>query len=131
MQLSLYCYKAIVRSVYDGDTCTVDIDLGLKTWVHKEKLRLSRINTPELRGEEREAGLVARDYLRDLIVNKEVLIQTIEDKEGKFGRYLAEIWSMQPSGQWVNVNDLLIKEGYARYYQDIPRTVSVDLNEVF
>ena len=26
---SLYYYRAIVVSVYDGDTCTVDIDLEL------------------------------------------------------------------------------------------------------
>ena len=103
MQISLYCYKAKVVSVYDGDTCTVDIDLGLKTWVRGEKLRLSRINTPELRGDEREMGLLARDYLRNLIDGKDILLQTIADKEGKFGRYLAEIWLFS--------RDLVIKSG--------------------
>ncbi len=50
MNNKLYNYKAVVKSVYDGDTCTVDIDLGLGTWVHGEKLRLYRINAPEVRG---------------------------------------------------------------------------------
>ncbi len=53
MKENLYHYRAVVVSVYDGDTCTVDIDLGLNTWVRGEKLRLYRINAPELRGSER------------------------------------------------------------------------------
>jgi micrococcal nuclease len=36
MDAGLYHYRAIVRSVYDGDTCTVDLDLGLHTWVNGE-----------------------------------------------------------------------------------------------
>ena len=47
---SLYHYRSIVVSVYDGDTCTVDIDLGLNIWTLREKIRLIRINAPELRG---------------------------------------------------------------------------------
>ena len=47
MDAGLYRYRALVRSVYDGDTCTVDIDLGLGCWVHGEKIRLYRINAPE------------------------------------------------------------------------------------
>ena len=81
METSLYHYKAVVRSVYDGDTCTVDIDLGLGTWVHGEKLRLYRINAPEVRGVEREAGLRSRDFLRGQIDDREVYIQTIKDKK--------------------------------------------------
>ena len=46
MKDALYKYLAKVTFVYDGDTVTVDMDLGLKTWIHNEKLRLARINTP-------------------------------------------------------------------------------------
>jgi len=102
--------------------------LGLKTWVHGEKLRLNRIDTPELRGNEREEGLVARDYLRELIDGKEVILQTVSDKAGKYGRYLAEIWKMNSDGSWLNINDHLIQEGYAKYYNDTPKSVEVDLN---
>ena len=42
MKHTLYNYKAIVTSVYDGDTCTVDIDLGLHSWIRGEKLRLAK-----------------------------------------------------------------------------------------
>ena len=111
----LYHYQAKVTSVYDGDTCTVDIDLGLYTWIHGEKLRLHRINAPELRGIEREAGLKSRDFLRSQIDGKEVIIQTIKDKRGKYGRYIAEIWLSGEDEEFINVNDLLVSEGFARY----------------
>lgn len=106
----IYTYKAIITSVYDGDTVTADIDLGLSTWVHGEKLRLSRINTPEVRGSEREQGLISRDWLRAQIQDKTVLIQTTKDKKGKYGRYLAEIYL-----DAININDQLVTEGLAEY----------------
>jgi micrococcal nuclease len=103
--------------VYDGDTCTVDIDLGLSTWIRGEKIRLYRINAPELRGAEREAGLQARDFLRGQIEGKKVLIQTIKDRKEKFGRYLAEIWLEADDGSRVNINDLLVQQGHAIYQE--------------
>lgn len=81
MHEHLYNYKAKVVSVHDGDTCTVDIDLGLRTWVHGEKARLVRINTPELTGMQKQAGLTARDFLKSLIDGKEIHLQTIKDRQ--------------------------------------------------
>lgn len=115
MQHTLYHYKAVVTSVYDGDTCTVDIDLGLHTWIRGEKLRLYRINAPELKGKERPKGLKSRDFLRSKIEGKEVTIETIKDKKGKFGRYLAEVWLEEKTGKYTNINDLIVKEGFAVY----------------
>lgn len=34
---NLYPDRARVTDAYDGDTCTVDIDLGLNTWIRGEK----------------------------------------------------------------------------------------------
>ena len=116
MKNHLYYYLANVVSVYDGDTIRADIDLGLSTWVKNEKIRLARINAPELRGSEREAGLKSRDYLRELILKKEVMLQTIKDRKGKYGRYLAEIW-LEREGEWINVNDLMVDLGYAAYHK--------------
>jgi micrococcal nuclease len=114
MHENLYHYRAKVVSVYDGDTCTVDIDLGLHAWVHEEKLRLARINAPELVGEERPAGLAARDFLKSLIDGKEIYLQTIKDKQEKYGRYLAEVFVQQNEAR-VNVNDLMVQNGHAVY----------------
>jgi micrococcal nuclease len=115
MKENLYHYRAVVTDVYDGDTCTVDIDLGLSTWVRGEKLRLYRINAPELRGRERPEGLRSREFLRRQIDGKDIIIQTIKDKKGKFGRYLAEIWLQNESNEMININDLLVEQGFAEY----------------
>ncbi|MCG7868176.1 MAG: thermonuclease family protein [Candidatus Thiodiazotropha taylori] len=105
-----YTYRAVITDVYDGDTVTADIDLGLSTWVHGEKLRLYRINAPEVRGAERTVGLESRDWLREKVLGKTVIIQTIKDRKGKYGRYLAEIWLNQQ-----NMNDLIVAAGHAEY----------------
>jgi len=113
-----YFYRGKVVSVYDGDTCRVDIDLGFGIWKKKETLRLSRINAPEVRGESAAAGKVSRDFLRDLILDKDVVVQTILDTKGKYGRYLAEIWLFNDlNQQWININDKLVENKQA-IYQD-------------
>ena len=50
--------------------------------MQNEKLRLARINTSDVRGEEREAGLRSRDFLRELIDGKEIYIETEKNKKG-------------------------------------------------
>jgi len=115
MDLQLYVYKAHVVSVYDGDTCTVDVDLGLHAWIHGEKIRLYRIDAPEMRGAEREKGIASRDYLRSLINDRDIILQTIKDKKGKYGRYLGEIWAVDNNGEYYNVNDKMVADGYAGY----------------
>lgn len=115
MEKVLYHYKAVVIDVYDGDTCTVDIDLGLHTWIKGEKLRLNRINAPELKGAERAKGLKSRDHLRNIINGKEVYIETIKDKKEKYGRYLAEVWFEESKGKFININDKMVKDGFAIY----------------
>jgi micrococcal nuclease len=112
----LYSYKALVTGVYDGDSITVDIDLGFGIWTLKRKVRLFGINTPEIRGDDRSAGLVARDRVRELILDKEIVMKTYKDKAGKYGRWLATIYYTDDSGQWVNINKLLLEEGLAVVY---------------
>lgn len=112
---TLYYYQAIVRSVYDGDTLTVDIDLGMHNWVHGEKLRLLRINAPELKGPTRTAGAAARDFLRSLVDGKAIVIETYKDDKEKYGRYLAEVWVQDDGERYFNVNDRMVKEGHAAY----------------
>ncbi len=115
----MYEYKAKVTSVYDGDTITVDIDLGMHVYLRGEKIRLYGINAPEIRGSQRKQGLESRDYLRDLILDKEIILQSMKDKKGKYGRYLGIIWlfAIQDSKiiKTVNINEKLVSEGYAQY----------------
>jgi len=112
----LFHYTATVQSVYDGDTCRVDIDLGLGIWVRNEKLRLVRINAPEMTGADKARGTAARDFLRELIDGQDIIIESIKDQRGKYGRYLAEIWLLQ-DGCWININDALVTAGHADYQE--------------
>lgn len=110
----MYEYKGTIVSVYDADTCTVLLDLGFNTF-RKERVRLYGIDTPELRTrnkKEKEAGYFARDFVRELILDKEVTIKTYKDKKGKFGRYLVEIILDNKK----NLNKLLIKKSLAKEY---------------
>ncbi len=115
LALQLFHYRAHVTAVYDGDTCTADIDLGLGVWLRGEKLRLNRINAPELRGADDAKGKAARDYLKSLVDGKDVLLQTIKDRREKYGRYLAEIWLEQKDAPPLTVNDALVTAGQARH----------------
>ena len=117
MEEHLFYYRADVTSVYDADTCTMNIDLGLGAWLHGEKIRLARINAPELRGDERPQGLIARDFLREKIDGKSVFINTIKDKKGKYGRYIAEIWVTDENDNYININDELVTAGHAIYVE--------------
>jgi len=112
----LYHYKAQVVGVYDGDTIYVDIDLGLSTWIRHEKIRLARIDAPEIRGKERPAGVQAREFLKKLVLNKSILLVTIKDRREKYGRYLGEIW-LEENGEWINVNDRMLEAGMAEPYR--------------
>lgn len=103
----MYEYKAKIIAVYDGDTVTAQIDLGMNVSV-TEKLRLHNLDAPEIRGDERPDGLISRDRLREKILDKEVIIKTFKDKTGKYGRYIAEIFLGEE-----NINVWLITEGLA------------------
>nr|WP_321225274.1 thermonuclease family protein [uncultured Psychroserpens sp.] len=106
----MYHYKAKIISVYDGDTVTAMVDLGFLHY-QEMKLRLFGIDTPELRGEEREQGKVVRDILREMILDKEVEIHSYKDKQGKYGRYLATIIY-----DGIDINRWLLDNGHAQPY---------------
>ncbi len=114
----LYYYAADVTEVYDGDTITVNLDLGLGVWRHGVTIRFWKVDTPELKGPDREKGLQVRDMVRDLVLNKSILLRTIldkrgEDRTGKFGRLLGEVMVANERGALINVNDLLLGLGLA------------------
>jgi micrococcal nuclease len=109
---NLYQYRARIIDVYDGDTATAIADLGFH--VSKIiKMRFYGIDTPEIRGKEREAGLISRDRVIELILDKEVIIKTYKDKKDKYGRWLAEIYL---PGETKSINTLLLEEGLAKPY---------------
>tara|TARA_R110000824_G_scaffold54030_3_gene149127 strand:- start:1347 stop:1724 length:378 start_codon:yes stop_codon:yes gene_type:complete len=119
---SRFGYRGIVlpEDVYDGDSATADIDLGLGVWLRRQKLRLLGVDTPELRGAEKAAGRAARDFVRNLLPEDgEVLLRTHKGrKQGKYGRWLIELWIEKSPQQLVCVNDELLRAGHAVRYLD-------------
>ena len=101
---SLYTYRAIITKVYDGDTVTAEIDLGMKIWLRGERLRLWGIDRTELnRGDDRVMARKARDFLRKEVLGQKVIVKTIKDRKGKYGRYHAVIYKNN-----VNINELML-----------------------
>ena len=116
--MNLYTYKATVTSVYDGDTLTVDVDLGFSIVLRNIKLRLLGIDTPELRGgteETKSYARRARDYVREKCLGKEIYVES--HKKGKYGRYLATIWYIEDDEKSEkSINDLLLENNLAVEY---------------
>jgi micrococcal nuclease len=93
-------YGEVIR-VYDGDTITVSfcnvVDL---------RVRLIGVDTPEIR--QGEAGKKVRDYVRKLILGKEVRIVTDKRQRGPYGRLLGYVYIGD-----TFLNEHLITEGLA------------------
>lgn len=111
-----YCYKAICTRVIDGDTCEFLIQLGFGV-MKKDRFRTLGINTPETYGVKKtsieyQLGSLAKEWLKARIEGKEVIIKTHKDKQGKYGRYLCEIFLDE-----VNIGELMVTEGLAERYQ--------------
>ena len=92
---------------YDGDTCRADVCLGFNVWLHNAAIRLEGINTPEIRGDSRIAGLAARDHLRGLIAGHPVRLRTA-GKRGKYGRIIGRLHA---NGQ--DINAAMVQSGHA------------------
>jgi len=106
-----YHIKEVLK-VYDGDTITVVIDLGFDVSI-KQSIRLLGIDTPEMRGESKQAAIKSRDRLAELLKqNPDTYIKTYLDKEEKYGRMLGELVIPNKG----TINQILINEGLAKEY---------------
>ena len=82
----------MITKIIDGDTIDVDIDLGFDCWLHRQRIRLHGIDTPESRTrdlEEKKYGLAAKAFVEKFIpLGSTALLNTKE--KGKYGRYLGD-----------------------------------------
>lgn len=90
----MYEYRCKILRIVDGDTVDVDIDLGFGVWMHKERVRIAGIDTPESRTKdlvEKQFGLASKQFVKDLMpIGSQQIIKTQKDKTGKFGRILGD-----------------------------------------
>jgi len=117
----MYEYKCKVTRVVDGDTVDIDIDLGFGVWLHKERVRIYGIDTPESRTrdlEEKKFGLMAKDFVKKFVkgdkrnIKSNIILRTQKyDAKGKFGRILGDIIV-----DGTSLSDTMIKEHHAVPY---------------
>ena len=80
-------------------------------------VRLLGVNTPELRGgteETKALGYKAKEYVQRMLEDHELVIETVKDKKGKYGRWLGVIWVryLDEEVEWVSLNAMLIVRGW-------------------
>ena len=115
----MYEYRVKIVKIIDGDTVDVDIDLGFGVWMHKERVRLFGIDTPESRTsdlEEKKYGLAAKKFLTNMLDDEGgIILKTHKDKTGKFGRILGELWRTTNYAD-QSINNYMIDKHHAVMY---------------
>jgi len=113
----MYQYKATVDRVVDGDTIDLIIDLGFRITTH-QRIRLEDIDTPEVRGEEREDGLVSKAFVEEhMPVDSDVMVAT--SKTGKYGRWLGKVYTVSDDiVSDKSIGDMLLEAKLAVPYGD-------------
>lgn len=120
-----------VIDVYDGDT--VDIIFLNHDEIQHHKLRLFGIDCPEMkplkalenRNEIIQSAIKARDFLRELMLDKIVCVFFFNEE--KFGRLMGNIYLIESDDRELNgqkyvtyhqksVNQLMIEHGHAKEY---------------
>ena len=107
--------------VIDADTVELIIDQGFHDY-RAETFRLPEFDAYETRGPNRERGREASSRLVELLTNADaVKVVSIknprgETAQGKYGRYIAELFIYQPAliGGWVRVTSILAAEGFEK-----------------
>jgi len=114
----VFNYRCKVIKVIDGDTVDVDIDLGFGVWMHKERVRLYGIDTPESRTSDKEEkvyGLAAKEFLKNMCDDQWMILECNEyDSKGKFGRILGSL------RRTTNYADMTVNEYLIEKYHAVP-----------
>tara|TARA_B100000475_G_C14871856_1_gene262218 strand:- start:204 stop:671 length:468 start_codon:yes stop_codon:yes gene_type:complete len=117
----MYEYNSKILRVIDGDTVDVDIDLGFGIWIHKERIRLYGIDTPESRTRdsiEKIFGFQAKKMVQSwLPVGSTQVLITERDKAGKFGRVLGKFRIFDGrNDRTTTLNEWMVENHYAVAY---------------
>tara|TARA_R100000742_G_C4257232_1_gene75096 strand:+ start:235 stop:618 length:384 start_codon:yes stop_codon:yes gene_type:complete len=112
-----------VIRVVDGDTVDVEFDLGFDVFT-RQRLRLARINAPEVKGAKKIQGLESKNAVAEWVAESVGTGLTVTTTErDKYGRYIAEIELIEKNEKWsdglkaLNLSDWLVKNGYAVYQE--------------
>ena len=114
-----FYFRSDVIRVIDGDTVECLLDLGFR--LEKiQSVRLAFIDTPEIRGSEKEDGLKAKKQLEWMLKKanrKNMIVQTIDGENDKFGRTIGIIYLWHERLRvWQNINRILVDNKLANLY---------------
>ena len=120
IEFPLWLYQAQVVRVIDGDSVVFDIDCGFDIILKNQNTRLDGVDTSETRGgtpELKKLGILAKEFVVSILpVGQDVVLRTkLDDKRGKFGRILADVYLSEGSG--VSINTMLLDSHLAVRYQ--------------
>ena len=107
-----FVYNATLDRIIDGDTFDCILDLGFDVKLHKQRVRLSGIDTPESRTRdlaEKKLGLAAKARLGELCHGK---LKVKSLGKGKYGRILGIPYTEDGK----DICQMLIDEGHAVEY---------------
>lgn len=125
----MFKYKAVITEVIDGDTFDMDIDLGFHIHIH-ERVRLLDIDTPEKFGEEKDLGLIVKQYAIDHFLGKEVIIQSqkpdVAADTDSFGRWLVRVYVTEYDEYISSIYNIIgVNKKYHTYSEDNVRKLEV------
>ena len=112
-----FVYKATLERIVDGDTFDCCLDLGFDVKLHKQRVRLAGIDTPESRTRdlaEKKLGLAAKVRLKELCSGS---IKVRSLGKGKYGRILGIPYTEDGK----DICKMLIDEGHAVEYHGGPK----------
>jgi micrococcal nuclease len=104
----LYLYKGKILNWYDGDTLTIDVDLGFK--IHSMvRVRLVRINSWEINAESSYRRRFARHARMFAVKNFPVgsTVYVSSKRKDRYGRWLAEV----ETKDGINISTFLLESG--------------------
>jgi len=113
-----FVYNAVLERIVDGDTFDCILDLGFDVKLHKQRVRLSGIDTPESRTrdlEEKKLGLAAKERLKELCIGK---LKVKSLGKGKYGRIIGIPYTEDGK----DICKILVNEGHAIEYHGGKKT---------
>tara|TARA_R100000306_G_scaffold52262_1_gene49134 strand:+ start:147 stop:491 length:345 start_codon:yes stop_codon:yes gene_type:complete len=104
--------EAKVLRVVDGDTYDLMVSLGFGSYI-SIRVRLAGADTWEMRGENKEAGRLAKEHVKGLTraTAGRVLLRSTEYKKGKYGRTIGDVTSVSDGTDW---GDSLKENGHVK-----------------
>lgn len=123
-----FVYPILEHRVVDGDTISASIDLGFDLR-YSASIRLHGLNTPEVTGVERDAGLVVSERVRQWLAQHDRVYVRSVAKDKYAGRFVGVI--IAPDG--TTLNDWLLQQNLAIPYDGagpVPRFTAEQLQAI-